>query len=770
MVDLSPFKSRINAAAQNTVVDYDDPRAAFINELEAAGFTPPRHLVLGKIDRIDDPQDKKGQRTGWYVYNEFETKDDEAKILGVAVYGSWRGSPERVTWSSRSMNGMSLAEKMEYNRQLEHARIKREEEQAKVHAEVAQKAFEIWNNSPDADNAHPYLVRKQVPALDGVKISRGNLVIPVITGNADESQICGLQFILPAKDETGHDKYFLKGGRKRGCYFKFQGDDTTIFIAEGYATGASVHIATGCSVYIAFDAGNLYEVAAHVKAIHSSSRVVICGDDDIETKGNPGRTKALQAADGLNIAAVFPISGTPDKHYVDFNDLHVAEGLEAVAKCVNTKPTAYKKKKASNDDTNADLYRPSGILGEIVNYYHGTSGIKQPGFAVQTAILICSAILARNFTTNLDNRSSLFLMNIGKSGTGKEHPKKVLEIIMEATGNISLIAGDGYTSGAAVVSALQERPRHVTTIDEFSKYLQAANNKYGNSHLSEANAQLMQAIGRLDGIMRAKSYATIGQTQDRKKSLANQFVINPAITLLAMTTPDDFFQTIDVNAIKDGFLNRFIICVSDVERQIREHKEPLPVPQSIIEWAGLIRERHKDTVEVATEAPKLNTVIFSVDAMALQREFQQWCIDQANALENYGMAEIPARSNEMSMRLALISALSRDPNADIITDQDMAWSIAWVKANLKTLIDRMKMSVASSEHEGHKKEILKALRERGEDGVTWSQMQKQAPFSKHKAKDLREMLSALLDADLAINEPYQSGGKGRPTVLWKAIE
>ena len=154
----------------------------------------------------------------------------------------------------------------------------------------------------------------------------------------------------------------------------------------------------------------------------------------------------------------------------------------------------------------------------------------------------------------------------------------------------------------------------------------------------------------------------------------------------------------------------------------------------------------------------------------MQREFQQFCIDLANDLERFGLSEISGRSNEMAMRLALIHCLSRDPAAEVVTQEDMAWAIEWVRHNLKTLIDRLKMSVSASEHEGHKKELLKALRERGEAGITWAQMQKQTPFSKHKAKDLSEMLKSLLDAELAFNEPFQNGGKGRPTILWRASE
>lgn len=753
MVDLSPFKSRIETARASAVIDYDDPRTAFLDELRAAGFTPPKLLQLGKLMRFADPYDKKGKESGWAIYHEF-TNDVTGKVIGVGNYGSWHGFPEKVIWSSKSVNGLTSAEKIEYNRQVEAARVLRDEEQRVLQAQAAKKAHEIWSAAPDAVE-HEYLTRKQIIATAGVKENKGDLVIPVCVGD----EITSLQFIKP-----NGDKIFLPHGRLKGCYFKIEGDGSVIYIAEGYSTAVSVWMATDCTVYIAFNAGNLYEVASAVKQMHTDEKIIICADDDVTSAGNAGRTKATQAAQGLGLDVVFAGDGIND-----MNDLHVAHGIDALRKVLSAKPATYKKKKKEVTEAADDVFRPRGILGEIVNYYHATSGNKQDGFAVQSAIGACSVMLSRNFETNYSNRTSLFLMCIGLSATGKEHVKKVIELILEATSNGHLISGDGYTSGAAVISALQERPRHITIIDEFSKYLQAANNKYGNSHLMEANSQLMQAISRLDGTMRARSYATIGQTKDRKKELANQIVVNPAVAMVAMSTPDDLFHSIDLRSIKDGFLNRFIICVSDAERAIREHKEPIDVPQSILEWASIIRQRHGDSAESATEHPTVVKLVFSQGAIEQQREFQQFCIDRANELEQYGMSEISGRSNEMSMRLALIVALSRDPMTEVIEPADMSWAIEWVKINLVALVDRLKMSVSASEHEGFKKEILKALRERT-DGVTWAQMQKQAPFAKHKAKDLSEMLKSLQDADLAFSEPFSSGGKGRPTMMWRASE
>ena len=106
-----------------------------------------------------------------------------------------------------------------------------------------------------------------------------------------------------------------------------------LLIAEGYATAASIHEATGRPVAVAFDAGNLAPVVRALRGRYGAARIVVCGDDDRATAArtgrNPGREKAAEAAKLARGRAVFP-EGLPDGDGSDFNDLHAHAGLDAV--------------------------------------------------------------------------------------------------------------------------------------------------------------------------------------------------------------------------------------------------------------------------------------------------------------------------------------------------------------------------------------------------------------------------------------------------------
>jgi phage/plasmid primase-like uncharacterized protein len=762
MPDLTPYIP-VNVPVSDylrgtTSTTYEDPRAAFQEHLTTLGFTLNGPVKMGKLERVDAPGDRKGKRTGWYIYNEVPDTRDSARAIGIGVFGSWKGNPERETWVSKSSSSMTDDERFNYNHQLEIARQARELEQRQIHAEAAQRAADIIGATQPCPDNHPYLVKKKVKALGECRLSRDALALPVYT---PEGTIASCQFIQP--DGT---KRFLTGGRKRGCFFPILGDNATVYVAEGYATAASVHMATGNSVYVAFDAGNLYEVMVAVRQLHPDSRLVVAADDDQFSVGNAGRTKAMQAAEAVDAECVFPVFKSLESKPTDWNDLHVLEGLAVIKSQLKGTPPVYQP---NQREAAPDVPSPAGVMGDLVSYYNATSGNHQPLFAVQTALAICSVILARNFSTNLGNRSMLFLLNLGKSATGKEHAKRTLEKVLEACGEGKLIGPDGYTAGSAVFSALLERPRHATVIDEFSKYLQAAQVKNsGNSHMMESNSQLMQVFGRADGVLRPKSYSTIGLAKDKRGELSNMKVACPSITLLAMSTPDDLFDKLEVTSIKDGFLNRFLVVCSDAKRQVRRHKEPLPVPQRIIDWAATIALRRGAEPDSAANEPMVHILEFSQEALTMQEEFQQECIDFAERIERFGLAEVPMRANEIAMRVSLIHALGRDPHAEYVLGQDMAWAISWVRRNTHDLIQRLKLSVAGSEFEGMKKSALLAIRAAGENGITYSRMQTDKPFSTYRERDLKEVLKALEEADLIYKDAEKTGKRGRPVVVYYA--
>ncbi len=122
-----------------------------------------------------------------------------------------------------------------------------------------------------------------------------------------------------------------------GCYFAI-GDhsaSTVVCVAEGFATGATIHEATGHSVAVAFSAGNLEPVARALRARLPDANLIVCADDDAATDGNPGMSKAKAAALAVGGKLAIPTFGADRPAGAsDFNDLAAHCGSEAVTKAI----------------------------------------------------------------------------------------------------------------------------------------------------------------------------------------------------------------------------------------------------------------------------------------------------------------------------------------------------------------------------------------------------------------------------------------------------
>ncbi|MEY8247322.1 MAG: PriCT-2 domain-containing protein [Bermanella sp.] len=117
----------------------------------------------------------------------------------------------------------------------------------------------------------------------------GALVVPM----ADlQGQLWGLQFI------TTGAKMFIAGSKKSGSGFLLGAveDGGVMCLAEGFATAASIHLATGFAVLVCWDAGNLQFMAEQVRATYGQAHLLICGDNDVTTEGNPGLLSAKKSA------------------------------------------------------------------------------------------------------------------------------------------------------------------------------------------------------------------------------------------------------------------------------------------------------------------------------------------------------------------------------------------------------------------------------------------------------------------------------------------
>lgn len=755
MTNLTQFIGEFDASKYSGNYEYntdEHPRFAIIRIMEEYGFKPPHGMPVGKLIRFPDAQDKAGKKSGWGIYYESINGGD---IIGTIVFGSHHGDPEKVTWSSKKPEYMSPEQKIWHTKKIEHARREAERERAALNSDMAKEAQRIYEAAPDVKN-HAYVSKKKIRPYRA-KIYNDFLLLPIYI----DEQITSLQYIDPKGIKT-----YMPGGAIKGGYCILPGDNSRIFVCEGWATGCSIREATGNTVYVAYQLSNLYDVTSVAQKQNESSLVVIAADNDRFTDGNPGLNKAIVVGQSLMCEVVSPhfnenIDGT------DFNDIHASLGIKEVKTQLIIAPPAKAKEDApeQKDDTHAVPYQ--GVIKDIVSYYNATSGTTQPGFALQTALALVSFYCGRYFMTDQKNTSTLYFLNIGRTGVGKEHIKTVIEEVLYATGDHTHIGGDGFTSDSSLVGMLMHCPRTIVSIDEFGRYMGSAQSA-GMAYQKASITAMMEAITRTTGVLRAKNYSSFGMTQEQMEQLKNRVVMCPALTITANTTPETFYENINIQNIKDGFLGRFILYESEAERQLFKDIALIDVPKSIIDWIATIKKRTKSLVlnEDSSQKPEHIIIPFSEEAKAVRDNFALEVLEIQKELdkEGNGIGGLPARIAEFAMRLALGCALSRNPMAKSITLEDMKWACDYMRRSMNLMLLSVKRSMTGSPFDAHKREVCDAIYKIGE--ISWKEMQGVMPFMKHKPKDLKEMLASLIDGEIIIQEPSPNP-KGRPTMVYK---
>lgn len=213
------------------------------------------------------------------------------------------------------------------------ARIQQEREErdaaaaallADQQSRAAGNAVRLWTKA-NCSGSSDYLVRKAVAGY-GVRFISKDLLIPMVR---EDGSLCNVQRV-----SADGSKRFLAGGRVSGCFHMIGHPMSAawILVAEGYATAATLHEATGRPVAVAFNEANLRHVATAMRQLYPAAKLLICADDDTETEiktgKNPGVASAEASARQARGSWCKPVGLPAGK--TDFNDLAAALGLEAV--------------------------------------------------------------------------------------------------------------------------------------------------------------------------------------------------------------------------------------------------------------------------------------------------------------------------------------------------------------------------------------------------------------------------------------------------------
>lgn len=267
------------------------PEEQLAAAISASGLNPtknPRIVLDGKIHRFPVEGDKGTEKAGWYI--------GFGDNIPAGMFGSWRGGFEQ-RWRADVGRELSAEELAAYEARIAEITAIKEAERRRYYEQIAEAVRKILETLEPAPPEHPYLVKKRVGSHGIYQTGDGRIMLPVVK----ENDVVSAQYI----DDDGQ-KQFHGGGEIKGGYFPIgpippQG---TVYVAEGYATAASVYEATGRTTIVALNAGNMPVVAKWLRGkLGPAQEIVIVGDND---ESGTGQKAAEEAAHACGGRAVIP--------------------------------------------------------------------------------------------------------------------------------------------------------------------------------------------------------------------------------------------------------------------------------------------------------------------------------------------------------------------------------------------------------------------------------------------------------------------------------
>lgn len=248
----------------------ESPESQLVNAMRDVGIDPPSTIYMdGKIHRFrtgSKGSSGAGDKTGWYICYGDGTP--------AGRFGDWRAGIE-MSFRADIGRKFTAAEEMAHSRRMSEAKVARDAELAKQHEVTEDVVSKIWSDCTPANKEHPYLKKKGI-CVHGARVTGdGRLVVPLLN---KDGTLSTLQYI-----STDGGKLYHKGGATGGKFWSIGNAENpkTIFIAEGFATAATIHEATGSICIVAYSASNIVPVTGIMRETYGATQdIVIVADND----------------------------------------------------------------------------------------------------------------------------------------------------------------------------------------------------------------------------------------------------------------------------------------------------------------------------------------------------------------------------------------------------------------------------------------------------------------------------------------------------------
>ena len=401
-------------------------------------------------------------------------------------------------------------------------------------------------------------------------------------------------------------------------------------------------------------------------------------------------------------------------------------------------PASVARSKTSGDALEA-FTRCPGIVGDIIDFIVATARRPNRVLALGAAVTVVGTLIGRRVAGPTRSATHLYVVPVAPTGSGKQHLLETIPALMKVAGAQGHIGPGEFISMPAVINFIMRKPLALCLQDEYGAFLKRITAKRASGYETAVSKVLRTLWGTSFSAMATPEWA------NREMKI----IQSPAISILGLSTPDEFHSALQGESVANGFLNRFLVLNSDFRAvDVAPQLEPGRVPErlgaklrELYLWSGPQSLLQIDNPAIAFEPDILPwaTAQASVSYCEFERMRDKY-MDSEPELRPY-----IARAGEIAIRLATIRAAGRWGPGASIDQSDMEWAVGVSWTASQALAKAAVEFVPENERSAYGDKILGLIRRRGTAKVRDVQQYVRGALHSREIKDL---LAQFLEAGL----------------------
>ena len=419
------------------------------------------------------------------------------------------------------------------------------------------------------------------------------------------------------------------------------------------------------------------------------------------------------------------------------------------------------------------LLKPGGIVQQIAEWILQTAQKQQPILALAAALSVVGTVLGRKVATNTGLRTNYYLVGVAGTSAGKDHARKCVKVLFQASGLGDMLGGEELASGTALLARAADHPCSLFQIDELGLMLKAVATKGAGPHLASIVTNLMKLFSSSGTVYHGTEYA------DRKLK-ERKDIAYPCIGLHGTTTPETLWPALGSQDVVSGYLNRMLILFVPDRRVAKQYVGIGQPPAEVVEWMKAARELQCGILGLDPASPI--ELPFAGMAGQIFRDFDEWVENRMEETKASGLAPLWGRAWEHAAKIALGMACARYDAQQLkqvasgggleIDPTSAQWAVNFVKFTMTIQQEQVASRMGDSDFDRWCQDVLRVLKQAGPGGRTESELTKYSRM--YRALEPRQqdaIMDSLKRREAILLVQYKPpSGRGKSRMAWVSSE